>query len=206
MKYYNFKVLQRIVPPQKEGEPPLELNIGSEYAGGIIRSGDAEKGYLVEKSKTVEAETPRRAWMLTGFADDLKRTSVMTLADRNTFLYDEAKNTIGLTYVDNPESVSGARYFHLIIIEKFAGFVYNTQTVAVYFLLKSADGVLRSYQRPPKIEVSPEDFYDATQWKSALDLFKNTTPMLEKITTIIWAAAGLMSLMVLFMLIFAKGV
>jgi hypothetical protein len=65
---------------------------------------------------------------------------------------------------------------------------------------------MRSYQRPTEILYSPEDFYDATQWKKALDIFKNTSPMLEKITSIIWAAAGLLSLMVLFMLIFAGGV
>lgn len=206
MNYYTFRVLQKVIPAQTEGEPPLELRVGSEYAGGIVKGGNPSTGYLIEYTKTIEAESPRRAWLLTGWPDSLKKTSIMTIAEKNVFLYDETNNSIGLSYYDHPESISGARIFHLEIVDKFLGITINTHTYPVYFLIKGADQVIRAYQRPKEITYSPEDFYDVTQWKTALDLFKNTQPVLEKITSIMWAAAGLLSLMALFMLIFAGGV
>jgi hypothetical protein len=206
MEFYTYTVLQRIKPPYADSQLAEYLDVGSEYDGGIIKGGNAKDGFVVMKRKTVEAENTRKGWMLTGWPKELKKHSSVNVAQRNTLLYDETNRTVGLTYIEEPQKITGSVIYHLQRVDKFLGFTVSTRYVPVYFLLKSEDGTMRSYQRPTEILYSPEDFYDATQWKKALDIFKNTSPMLEKITSIIWAAAGLLSLMVLFMLIFAGGV
>lgn len=202
MNYYTFTVTRTMIPLIEKGKPIPA--IGDEYGGGKIVGGDPEFGFQVRLTKTVEAVNQREGWKLTGWPAELKRSSTMALAKINTYLYDESQNELKLAYTDEPEKLAGARLFRYEIVDKFIGITINTKYLPVYFIL--VGDVTRAYQRPKSIDTSPEDFYDATQWQSAMEIFKNTTPMLEKITQIIWAAAGLLSLMVLFMLIFAKGV
>lgn len=158
-----------------------------------------------KKTKTVEAANPRQGWILTQFPNELKRHSSIERAMPNALVYDEAKNTIGRRYVEDADQLEGARLFHLEQSSKLLNFTVSTQTYPVYFVLLSAANVMRAYRRPKEIETSPEDFYQATQWSQLVnEVYKNTLPIIEKITQIIWAAVGLILVFALIWLIFGS--